>query len=152
MSGVGYFVWPDGRIYEGEWNANTKHGKGTYYFANGQIYKGDFKNDECHGSGILFYPDGKRYEGAWRDGKKNGKGTYIFPNDSLYSVVYQDGKKQNQGQLVDGSVSVAQIKNEYQSLAKKALHGKEFMEKHNIGIDKFLERNIKFNPNQNHYQ
>ena len=35
MSGQGYFVWPDGRIYEGEWMSNMKHGKGTYYFSNG---------------------------------------------------------------------------------------------------------------------
>ena len=147
MSGLGYFVWPDGRIYEGEWSSNMKHGKGTYYFANGQVYKGDFKNDECHGTGTLFYPDGKRYEGQWREGKKNGKGTYIFPNNSLYNCVYQDGKKQNQGQLIDGNASVAQMKEEYQSLAKRAIQGKEFMEKHHIKADKFMQDEARFKQN-----
>ena len=98
MSGLGYFVWPDGRIYEGEWSSNMKHGKGTYYFANGQVYKGDFKNDECHGTGTLFYPDGKRYEGQWREGKKNvhayAKGIIVKrienqPHDSTVGMLVQ---------------------------------------------------------------
>ena len=48
-------------------------------------------------------------------------------------MVYQDGKKVKQGELVDGSVSVAAMKAEYRSLAKKALQGKEFMEEAGIG-------------------
>jgi len=61
----------------------------------------------------LFYPDGKRFEGLWRDGKKHGKGYYIFPNGSKYQVVYQDGKKQNQGQMLEGTSSIEQVKQEY---------------------------------------
>jgi len=40
---------------------------------------------------------------------------------------------------------VAQIKDEYQSLAKKALHGKEFMQKYNMGVEKFMEKDERFN-------
>ena len=51
----------------------------------------------------------------------------------MYTVVYQDGKKVKQGELVDGSVSVAAMKSEYRSLAKKALQGKEFLQEAGIG-------------------
>ena len=36
------------------------------------------------------------------------------------------------------------MKHEYQSLAKKALQGKEFMEKYNIGVDKFLQQDARY--------
>lgn len=62
----------------------------------------------------------------------------------MYNCVYQDGKKQNQGQLIDGTASVAQMKEEYMSLAKRAIQGKEFMEKHHIKADRFMQDDAKF--------
>ena len=52
MDGDGFFYWPDGRIYEGQWLMGKKHGKGKYFWPNGQVYDGDFKNDNCFGFGI----------------------------------------------------------------------------------------------------
>ena len=95
------------------------------------MYDGEFKNDECNGFGILYYPDGKRFEGNWKDGKKHGKGNYIFPGGQMYNVVYTAGKKSSEGKMVDGigTATVEQLKHEYQSLAKKATSGKDFLNK-----------------------
>ena len=35
MDGVGYYVWPDGRIYEGEFIVGKKNGKGKFFWPNG---------------------------------------------------------------------------------------------------------------------
>jgi hypothetical protein len=50
----------------------------------------------------------------------------------MYQVVYQDGRKVNEGKILAGGSTVEQVKSEYQSLAKKAVKGKEFMDK--VGI------------------
>lgn len=132
MEGEGFFYWPDGRIFEGSFILGKKHGIGKYFWPNGQVYVGDFKNDNCSGFGITYYPDGKRFEGNWKDGNKHGKGRYIFPGGSSYQITYVDGKKSKQGELEKGKVSTEQMRKEYQSLAKKSLHGKEFMKQYGI--------------------
>ena len=34
--------WPDGRIYEGQFRNDLRHGKGTYTFKDQSIYTGDW--------------------------------------------------------------------------------------------------------------
>ena len=51
----------------------------------------------------------------------------------MYSVSYVNGKKTKQGELENGAVSTDMMRRDYQSLAKKSLHGKEFMKKYDIG-------------------
>ena len=130
MHGEGFFYWPDGRIYEGEWDNNKKHGIGKYFWPNGQIYEGEFREDNCTGFGILYYPDGKRFEGTWRDGEKHGKGHYIYPNGSMFYTVYRYGKKAIQGKLVDHSeepTTAAEMKVRHRSLSKKKELDKEIL-------------------------
>jgi len=129
MEGEGFYYWPDGRIFEGTFIAGKKQGKGRFFWPSGQVYEGDFKHDDCHGVGVLFYPDGKRFDGTWKEGNKHGKGAYVFPNGQLYQIVYQNGKKAGDGKLVEGiGPDVKDIKKEYNSLAKKAVRGKTFVE------------------------
>lgn len=49
MEGIGFFQWPDGSMYEGEWKLGKKNGKGKFYWTNGQVYEGEFKDNECNG-------------------------------------------------------------------------------------------------------
>lgn len=129
MEGKGFFAWPDGRIYEGEWIGGKKNGLGKYFWTNGQVYDGEFKNDNCNGKANLYYPDGKVFVGLWRDGMKNGKGEYYFPNGAKYKVTYVNGKKTSQGVVENTSANIEDLRTEYQSLAKKAMQGKEFLVK-----------------------
>lgn len=41
--------YPDGRIYQGEFLNDMKHGKGVYTWPNGKIYDGEWKEDMYHG-------------------------------------------------------------------------------------------------------
>jgi hypothetical protein len=44
-------------------------GKGKMTWPDGKIYEGGFLNDKKHGVGKFFYPDGKFMEGDWSNGK-----------------------------------------------------------------------------------
>ena len=46
MDGFGVFTWPDGRVYEGQ-----------------------YENDMKSGNGVFFWPDGRKYDGKWLGGK-----------------------------------------------------------------------------------
>ena len=53
MDGIGIYIWPDGRIF-----------------------KGQYRDDKKEGFGIYLWPDGRKYSGWWLDGKQHGLGTY----------------------------------------------------------------------------
>lgn len=40
IQGLGNYIWPDGRIYVGEWIKNKMHGKGEIKWPDGRCYKG----------------------------------------------------------------------------------------------------------------
>jgi hypothetical protein len=82
--------------------------------------------DDCCGNGTLHYPDGKKFVGAWKEGKKHGKGYYEWPNGSRYHVVYTEGRKKDNGHLENTKVSLAELKQTYSNIAKKASAGKQF--------------------------
>jgi hypothetical protein len=44
---------------------------------DGRIYDGQYLNDKKHGDGTFTWPDGRKYQGKWVDGKQHGKGYYI---------------------------------------------------------------------------
>lgn len=44
MHGIGVHIWPDGKIYKGEYYKGKKHGYGVYTWANGREYSGSWKN------------------------------------------------------------------------------------------------------------
>ena len=45
MHGHGDHVWEDGRRYIGEWKKGDVTGKGTMYYPDGRIYEGEFENN-----------------------------------------------------------------------------------------------------------
>jgi len=54
----------DGTIYEGEFNQNTKEGKGKEILPDGSHFEGTFwENGWNKGTGVKIYADGKRFEG-----------------------------------------------------------------------------------------
>ena len=73
-TGSARFVWPDGRIYDGEWVAG-----------------------EPHGEGVETRPDGGRYQGAWRDGRYHGHGTERTPEGQRYVGDFVEGVRQGSG-------------------------------------------------------
>ena len=70
MSGKGVYTWPTGRVYDGDFKNDLRHGVGVLKFPDGQKYEGQFQNNKYHGEGVYTNLQGvaKRY--IWRDGKK----------------------------------------------------------------------------------
>lgn len=42
-------MWPDGAVYEGNYNEGKKDGKGKLTFADGSVYHGYFRMNEICG-------------------------------------------------------------------------------------------------------
>ena len=40
MNGRGVYTWNDGRVYEGDYQMDLKHGEGTYTWPDGKKYQG----------------------------------------------------------------------------------------------------------------
>jgi hypothetical protein len=39
-------------VYDGEFKADMKHGKGKYQSPHGEVYDGDYVDDKKHGYGL----------------------------------------------------------------------------------------------------
>ena len=72
-NGVGYYVWPNGSRYEGDWKDGYMDGLGDYVSSNGNSYYGGWKDGKRDGKGTLTCKDGngnwKEYEQTWEEGK-----------------------------------------------------------------------------------
>lgn len=78
-----------GDVYEGEWVANRKDGKGTDIFSNGDAYHGEYKEGIPNGFGIYTWKTGSYYEGQFVDGLKHGKGIWRKNKDDVMSNRYE---------------------------------------------------------------
>jgi len=45
-------------------------------YTNGRLYEGEWENDQRHGRGYERYPNGNIYQGEFQYGKAHGKGRY----------------------------------------------------------------------------
>ncbi|MBM7661694.1 hypothetical protein JOC85_002497 [Bacillus mesophilus] len=88
----GYYEWPDGTTYNGEFENGLAHGKGTIEWVNGNIYTGDFTEGKITGQGKLMFSDGAVYEGSLSDGQPHGVGTMKYSNGSTFSGLWVNGK------------------------------------------------------------
>jgi hypothetical protein len=71
MHGLGIYTYPDGVIYEGQFNKDKKTGYGVYIWNDGRIYEGWWYGGKQHGLGI--YKDtgkGKIKYGIWEHGQR----------------------------------------------------------------------------------
>ncbi len=95
----------DGTKYEGEWNNDKQHGKGTFTASpssnNHNLilikYEGDFVNDKKEGKGTALYSNGDKYEGYWSMGSQNGKGKYTFTDGRSYEGEWKMQKMHGTG-------------------------------------------------------
>ncbi|WP_456277538.1 MORN repeat-containing protein [Bacillus sp. AK128] len=88
----GFYEWPDGTTYNGEFQNGEPHGKGTLQWADGNMYTGEFIEGKITGHGKLMFSDGAVYEGSLLDGKPHGEGTMNYSNGSTLSGMWLNGK------------------------------------------------------------
>lgn len=71
-------------------------GHGVLKLPNGEQYEGDFQGDFFHGRGTYTYATGDRYVGEWRRGSKHGQGTTYNADGTVKTVAltgqWQDGR------------------------------------------------------------
>lgn len=70
MDEFGIYTWQDGRMYEGFYKDDKKHGWGVYTWSDQKRYAGWWSHGKQHSLGIFISKDGKRKPGIWQDGKK----------------------------------------------------------------------------------
>ena len=69
-------------------------GIGVYRWQDGRVYEGEYKDDKKHGFGIYTWADKRCYRGWWYKGKQHGLGTYLVPfEDSIKFGLWEDGKR-----------------------------------------------------------
>lgn len=67
--------------------------KGVYKWADGKMYEGEFYKDKRHGKGVLTWKSGKKYDGEWVDGKMHGEGKMYSPEKNQWVDVTCDNGK-----------------------------------------------------------
>lgn len=50
------------QVYEGEYLADKKHGRGTYTWLSEARFTGQFESDQKEGFGVYISPDGEKFE------------------------------------------------------------------------------------------
>jgi hypothetical protein len=71
--GYGWNSWTDGEYYAGQFRAGGrggfKDGVGVYVFADGRVYEGQWLNDLRHGYGVQWEANGTVFHaGVWANG------------------------------------------------------------------------------------
>ena len=99
--GYGKSMSADGQVrYDGEWEADTKHGVGTEVTPL-FTYIGSFEHGEKTGRNALFtWPNGDKYQGGMLRGKKHGKGRYEWADGKMYEGNWVEDMIQGWGVLV----------------------------------------------------
>ena len=69
-----------------------RSGKGYYDYPDGSRWVGEFKDGLPLGDGTCFYANGDRYEGAWQHNAPYGEGVMHFKNGRAYGAVWVNGK------------------------------------------------------------
>ncbi|MBV6440475.1 MAG: peptidase C14 caspase catalytic subunit p20 [Haliscomenobacteraceae bacterium CHB4] len=72
-------------------NAYCTSGRGYYDYPDGSRWVGEFKNGYPNGKGICYYADGNRYEGEWANNAPNGEGIMYFAGGRVYGAVWVNG-------------------------------------------------------------
>ncbi|XP_051874541.1 ankyrin repeat and MYND domain-containing protein 1 [Pristis pectinata] len=96
---LGLQEWPDGWRYQGEFQANLKHGEGRFEWSNGEYYVGQFYKDHRHGSGCYFWPDGTKFMGKFYLDRKEGYGTLEMEDGTIFQGLYKDDERFGPGVL-----------------------------------------------------
>ena len=67
-TGRGYYDYPDGSRWVGEFKEGYPNGKGVCYYSNGDRYEGEWVNNAPHGEGIMYFSTGRVYGAVWMNG------------------------------------------------------------------------------------
>lgn len=92
--GYGEFIWPDGRVYKGEWVNDLREGHGLFRWASKSAVPESAlsktsKSETLSFSGKIFC----QYEGGWKNGKQHGMGVYTNGEGITRKGEWVEGKR-----------------------------------------------------------
>lgn len=93
----GTFTYPNGKVYQGQWQFRMRNGRGVLKYPDGRIYEGEFRSGLRTGWGIMTWPDGRSYVGDFVNGERTGKGTMSFSDGRVYVGDFLDGERSGNG-------------------------------------------------------
>lgn len=99
--GTMQYSW-DGSIYNGYWLQGKAHGRGQLYSDHFE-FNGCFEKDKFHGKGSYWLKNESYYDGDWIKDVKHGKGFEHFHSGVIYDGGYNQGKRDGLGTLTEQS-------------------------------------------------
>ena len=88
---------PYRRVYEGEWLAGCRDGRGTQWLQSGEVYEGDFAADERHGCGKLYCASGDVVEGNFRHNQCEGWAVLRQAGGDWFEGYWTNGEREGPG-------------------------------------------------------
>jgi hypothetical protein len=67
------------------------NGRGYFDYPDGSRWIGEFKNGYPQGQGVCYYSNNDRYDGAWANNAPNGRGIMYFASGRVYGAVWANG-------------------------------------------------------------
>jgi hypothetical protein len=67
-NGQGFYDYPDGSRWVGEFREGYPNGRGVCYYANGDRYEGEWANNAPYGEGVMYFATGRVYGAVWVNG------------------------------------------------------------------------------------
>ncbi len=64
----GYYDYPDGSRWVGEFKEGLPFGQGTCYYANKDRYVGQWQHNAPYGEGVMYFASGRAYGAVWANG------------------------------------------------------------------------------------
>ncbi len=86
-NGQGYYDYPDGSRWVGEFKEGYPNGRGVCYYANGDRYEGEWANNAPYGEGLMYFATGRVYGAVWVNGSpiKELDSYEMVPSDPIRS-------------------------------------------------------------------
>jgi hypothetical protein len=85
-------LFPDGSVYDGQWENDKMHGRGIFISSNRDKYEGTFVYGLKEGHGIMQYINGNVYNGQWKNDTLHGNGVFKFINGNTYEGDFIHGQ------------------------------------------------------------
>lgn len=67
-NGRGYYDYPDGSRWIGEFKDGLPFGRGICHYANGDRYDGQWQHNAPYGDGVMYFASGRAYGANWVNG------------------------------------------------------------------------------------
>ncbi|HND88992.1 MAG TPA: caspase family protein, partial [Saprospiraceae bacterium] len=93
-SGRGYYDYPDGSRWVGEFKNGYPAGRGICYYAGGDRYEGEWANNAPYGEGIMYFASGRVHGAVWVNGSpvRDMDSNEEVPSDPIRSEASQSVK------------------------------------------------------------